>query len=99
MWIDPSGFRWLQENWIKVDRGVSFYNNEANSTGSRHSCSAGLYSLHSGLCAVVVSGLHFARRLRGDLRARLNEPRAQPPSELKKPPSKALPLSLVITRA
>ena len=29
MWIDPSGFRWLNETWLKVDRGVSFYNNEA----------------------------------------------------------------------
>ena len=35
MWIDPSGFRWLNETWLKVDRGVSFYNNEADSAGSR----------------------------------------------------------------
>ena len=26
MWIDPSGFRWLNETWLKVDRGVRFYN-------------------------------------------------------------------------
>ena len=29
MWIDPSGFRWLNETWLKVDRGVSFYNTAA----------------------------------------------------------------------
>ena len=29
MWIDPGGFRWLNETWLKVDRGVHFYNNEA----------------------------------------------------------------------
>ncbi len=29
MWIDPAGFRWLNETWLKVDRGVQFYNNEA----------------------------------------------------------------------
>ena len=26
MLIDPAGFRWLNETWLKVDRGVSFYN-------------------------------------------------------------------------
>jgi ABC-2 type transport system permease protein len=26
MLIDPSGFRWLDETWLKVDRGVRFYN-------------------------------------------------------------------------
>ena len=35
MWIDPAGFRWLNETWLKVDRGVSFYNNEPIPLGSR----------------------------------------------------------------
>ncbi|MGZ3461132.1 MAG: ABC transporter permease, partial [Archangium sp.] len=26
MVVDPAGFRWLVETWIKVDRGVDFYN-------------------------------------------------------------------------
>jgi ABC-type transport system involved in multi-copper enzyme maturation permease subunit len=26
MLLDPGGFRWLQERWLKVDRGVAFYN-------------------------------------------------------------------------
>ena len=29
MLIDPAGFRWLNETWLKVDRGVSFYNTAA----------------------------------------------------------------------
>lgn len=26
MLLDPCGFRWLNETWLKVDRGVAFYN-------------------------------------------------------------------------
>ena len=26
MLLDPAGFRWLNETWLKVDRGVRFYN-------------------------------------------------------------------------
>ncbi len=26
MYLDPSGFRWLNEIWLKTDRGVQFYN-------------------------------------------------------------------------
>ena len=26
MLIEPGGNRWLNETWLKVDRGVSFYN-------------------------------------------------------------------------
>ena len=29
MLLDPGGFRWLNETWLKVDRGVSFYNTSA----------------------------------------------------------------------
>ena len=29
MWIDPAGFRWLNETWLKVDRGVEFYNHQS----------------------------------------------------------------------
>ena len=28
MWIEPSGFRWINETWLKVDRGVEFYNTQ-----------------------------------------------------------------------
>ena len=26
MFCDPAGFRWLNETWLKTDRGVAFYN-------------------------------------------------------------------------
>ena len=29
MLIEPGGVRWLNETWLKVDRGVSFYNTAA----------------------------------------------------------------------
>ncbi|MFN0242342.1 MAG: ABC transporter permease/M1 family aminopeptidase [Planctomycetota bacterium] len=28
MLVDPTGFRWLNETWLKVDRGVAFYNTQ-----------------------------------------------------------------------
>ncbi len=28
MLIDPAGVRWLSETWLKVDRGVDFYNHQ-----------------------------------------------------------------------
>lgn len=28
-WLDPSGFRWLKQEWLVVDRGIHFYNTEA----------------------------------------------------------------------
>ncbi len=28
-YLDPSGFRWLKETWLRVDRGIEFYNTHA----------------------------------------------------------------------
>ncbi len=82
MWIDPSGFRWLNETWIKVDRGVSFYNNEAIPPDRGFLISrVAFFTL--GLLAVVLSRLHFASALRGatsQRTARLGT--AQPPQEI-----------------
>lgn len=64
MWIDVSGFRWLNETWLEVDRGVEFYNTspigfDAGFLVSR-AVMAGL-----GLGAVAGSARAFGRRLRG----------------------------------
>jgi ABC-2 type transport system permease protein len=64
MLIDPSGFRWLNETWLKVDRGVHFYNEQpipldAGFVASRLALAA------LGLGAVAVSTWHFAAHLRG----------------------------------
>ncbi len=64
MMIDSSGFRWLNETWLKVDRGVSFYNTAAIplETGFLFSRAA---FIGLGLLAVALSGRHFRLRLRG----------------------------------
>ena len=46
----PAGFRWLNETWLKVDRGVRFYNNEGHPTRSR------LSDQPSGLCGPGIAG-------------------------------------------
>lgn len=63
MAVDPAGFRWLNETWLKVDRGVKFYN----------SAPVGLDGVFLAnrlvLLAVGLGGAWFARRrLAGDLR-------------------------------
>src|SRR5262249_50107129 len=57
-------FRWLNETWLKVDRGVSFYNAspiplDLGFLASRLALAA------LGLGAVAVSSRHFAAGLRG----------------------------------
>jgi len=67
MLIDPAGFRWLTETWLKVDRGVAFYNTspiplDATIIANR------LGFLALGLGAVALSRGHFAATLRGTSR-------------------------------
>ena len=64
MWIDPAGFRWLNETWLKVDRGVSFYNNEAIPPDRGFLISRVVF-VALGLVAVALSRRHFAATLRG----------------------------------
>ena len=64
MWIDPSGFRWFNEVWLKVDRGVSIYNQapiglDGTIIGSR------LAMIALGLGSVVLTHRNFARAQRG----------------------------------
>ena len=64
MLIDPSGFRWLNETWLKVDRGVRFYNAspippDLGFLASRLALAA------LGLGAGAVSSRHLAANLRG----------------------------------
>lgn len=64
MMIDPAGFRWLNETWLKVNRGVAFYNSatipmDAGFLASRVIIAA------MGLGAVAVSSWHFGRNVRG----------------------------------
>jgi len=77
MLIDPAGLRWLDHTWLKVDRGVDFYNThpiglEAAFAASRVAF-AGL-----GLASVVVASWLLARELRGTVRARPAAPSGLP---------------------
>jgi ABC-2 type transport system permease protein len=64
MWIDPSGFRWLNETWLKVDRGVSFYNNEPIPF-DRGFLISRIVLVACGFLAVELTRFHFAAALRG----------------------------------
>ncbi len=64
MLIDPTGFRWLNETWIKVDRGAEFYNS-AQIVFDPAFLFSRLTLLVIGLAAVMRSQLHLARTLRG----------------------------------
>jgi hypothetical protein len=64
MLIDPAGFRWLNETWLKVDRGVGFYNTAAVPPDGLFLLSRALFAM-VGLAAVVVSHRHFAATVRG----------------------------------
>ena len=63
MLIDPSGFRWLNETFLTIDRGVDFYNTsplypDAGFVVSR------LIFVATGLVAVVGAAASYERRLR-----------------------------------
>ncbi len=67
MWIDPAGFRWLNETWLKVDRGVQFYNNQPIPP-DRPFLLSRLVLVALGLGAAAIAQRHFAAALRGTSR-------------------------------
>jgi ABC-type transport system involved in multi-copper enzyme maturation permease subunit len=64
MFLDPGGFRWLNETWLKVDRGVDFYN-EAPMGFDGLIIANRVALIGLGLGAVVLAQWRFARDLRG----------------------------------
>ncbi len=64
MLIEPGGARWLSETWLKVDRGVKFYNSAAIPYDLPFLISR-LVFVVLGFGAVVLSRWHFASTLRG----------------------------------
>jgi len=67
MWIEPSGYRWLNETLLKVDRGVDYYNTQPVAYDVGFLLSRLAFVL-TGLLAVAWSARHFARSLRGATR-------------------------------
>jgi ABC-type transport system involved in multi-copper enzyme maturation permease subunit len=64
-WLEPSGFRWLNETWIEVDLGVEFYNHQPVVYDAPFLLSRLAYA-GLGLLLVVFSTRHFAATLRGE---------------------------------
>jgi ABC-2 type transport system permease protein len=69
MALDPGGFRWLTETWIKVDRGVDFYNTQPVGLDALFVTSR-FALMGLGLGAVAWSERHFRRALRGEVRVK-----------------------------
>ncbi|MCP3914714.1 MAG: hypothetical protein GY711_04040 [bacterium] len=63
MLVDPSGFRWLDETWMKVDMGVDFYNSQPIGLDAGFVVSRLLFSA-IGLGSVFLTARHFARSVR-----------------------------------
>jgi ABC-type transport system involved in multi-copper enzyme maturation permease subunit len=68
MLIDPGGLRWLEETWLKVDRGATFYNT-ASIPLDWVIVTNRLLMLGLGLGAIELSRRHFTAALRGTSRA------------------------------
>jgi ABC-type transport system involved in multi-copper enzyme maturation permease subunit len=64
MLIDPGGFRWLNETWLKVDRGVAFYNHKPIPLDWTI-ISNRLIVISIGFGAVALSHVRLAATLRG----------------------------------
>ncbi|WP_165226755.1 ABC transporter permease/M1 family aminopeptidase [Aquisphaera insulae] len=64
MWLDIGGFRWLQETWLKVDRGAAFYNNSPIPPDPGFLISR-IVLVVAGLAAVAWTRSHFAAMVRG----------------------------------
>ncbi len=62
MMIDPAGFRWLNHTWLKVDRGVNFYNHATIEFDTPFLLSR-LALVVIGLSSVWLSQLHLARNI------------------------------------
>ncbi len=65
MWIDPAGFRWFNETWIKLDRGAEFYNHMSVGLDAGFVLSR-LVFLGLGVAGVALAQRHLARNLQGD---------------------------------
>jgi len=95
MWIDVSGFRWLNETWINVDRGVSFYNNEAIPPDRGFLISRAVF-VALGLLAVFLSQRHFEMTLRGATSRRMGLQAVASPSPAEISPVAASPNPLAL---
>jgi ABC-2 type transport system permease protein len=66
-WLDPSGFRWLKQNWLMTDRGIAFYNQNPIGYDAAFLASRAAF-VALGLAMVPLAGAILRRRLRGESR-------------------------------
>jgi ABC-2 type transport system permease protein len=62
-YLDPSGFRWLKETWLRTDRGIEFYNTRPIPYDAAFAASR-VAMVVLGLALVEVARRHFAGRRR-----------------------------------
>jgi ABC-2 type transport system permease protein len=65
MMIDPGGFRWLNETWLKADRGATFYNTTPIGLDLPFVLSR-LAFLGLGLAGVFLAQRHMTTHLQGE---------------------------------
>lgn len=92
MLVDPTGFRWLNETWLQVDRGVAFYNTQRIDLDAPFAISRWVV-FAIGLSSVLFAKRRFAAALRG--RARV---RAKPSAQTAAPADTAAILEPTTTR-
>src|SRR6185436_18677306 len=84
---DPSGFRWLRQNFLTVDRGIAYYNTRPVDYSAAFLLSRLGVAL-VGLGCVDLTRRHFAGRLR---RVRKTSRRALAKGSLVPPPESKAP--------
>ncbi|HEX9940792.1 MAG TPA: ABC transporter permease subunit [Thermoanaerobaculia bacterium] len=65
MLVDPAGFRWLNETWLKLDRGADFYNRARIGLDAPFVISRLAFAA-LGLLGVVLAQRHLAAHLQGE---------------------------------
>ncbi|MES1241306.1 MAG: ABC transporter permease [Acidobacteriota bacterium] len=89
---DPSGFRWLRQNFLTVDRGIAYYNSRPVDYSAAFLLSRLGVAL-AGLGCVDLARRHFAGRLRTARKASRRAVSATPPPAAKAPTT--APLSVL----
>jgi ABC-type Na+ efflux pump permease subunit len=78
MWIEPSGYRWVNETWLKLDRGLDFFNTTAIHYDLPFLLSRVAFVV-LGLGSVALAERSFAVSLRGAKPSRREKRRAATP--------------------
>ncbi len=76
-YTDPSGFRWVKESWLFVDRGIAFYNTRPVEYDAAFLLSRVAFVL-VGLLLVDLSRRRYTARLRRPARSKRTEDQAAP---------------------